>query len=62
MIPFFWVTGKTWVQNLKVFQPEGSDLGKYFILDASKVQLQALSQVPLSEEEMTGEYFRYWVI
>lgn len=39
------------------FQPEGSGLGKYFIPDASKVQLQALSQVPLSEEDMTGEYF-----
>lgn len=62
MISFFWVTGKTWVQNLKVFQPEASGLGKYFIPDASKVQLQALSQVPLSEEEMTGEYFGRWVL
>lgn len=60
MIPFFWVTGKTGVQNLKVFQPELSYF-RYFIVGTSKVQtsLQALYEVPLSEEEVTGEYFGY---
>lgn len=58
MIPFFWVTVQTRVQNSCA---QSSGLGKYFILGASEVQLQAVSQVPLSEE-MTGQCFGHRVI